>query len=127
MYLQLAIVKIRMLDDVGSSEGYTCLPFPQIMQLFIGNHDLFMRRRRVDPIEIQQMKAQAREEKARKKVSFWGNICFKRYRKASTRCLFVEISPGPESSLADYEKVTPSIHPFSLSLSLAYLTGWLGG
>ncbi|KAJ6655732.1 hypothetical protein lerEdw1_004785 [Lerista edwardsae] len=39
-----------------------------IMQLFIGNHDLFMRRRRVDPIEIQQMKAQAREEKARKKV-----------------------------------------------------------
>lgn len=40
----------------------------QIMQLFIGNHDLFMRRRRVDPIEIQQMKAQAREEKARKKL-----------------------------------------------------------
>ncbi|KAJ7308980.1 hypothetical protein JRQ81_008262 [Phrynocephalus forsythii] len=39
-----------------------------IMQLFIGNHDLFMRRRRVEPIEIQQMKAQAREEKARKKV-----------------------------------------------------------
>ncbi|KAL7987068.1 hypothetical protein Chor_005987 [Crotalus horridus] len=40
----------------------------EIMQLFIGNHDLFMRRRRVDPIEIQQMKAQAREEKARKKM-----------------------------------------------------------
>ncbi|XP_053130752.1 merlin-like isoform X2 [Hemicordylus capensis] len=39
-----------------------------IMQLFIGNHDLFMRRRRVDPIEIQQLKAQAREEKARKKM-----------------------------------------------------------
>ncbi|XP_044311993.1 merlin-like isoform X1 [Varanus komodoensis] len=39
-----------------------------ITQLFIGNHDLFMRRRRVDPIEIQQMKAQSREEKARKKV-----------------------------------------------------------
>ncbi|XP_063154762.1 merlin-like isoform X1 [Candoia aspera] len=39
-----------------------------IMQFFIGNHDLFMRRRRVDPIEIQQMKAQAREEKARKKM-----------------------------------------------------------
>ncbi|XP_061461242.1 merlin-like isoform X3 [Rhineura floridana] len=39
-----------------------------IMQLFIGNHDLFMRRRRVDPIEIQQMKAQAREDKARKKM-----------------------------------------------------------
>lgn len=35
----------------------------------IGNHDLFMRRRKVDTIEVQQMKAQAKEEKARKKVS----------------------------------------------------------
>uniref|UniRef100_A0A674JLU1 FERM domain-containing protein n=1 Tax=Terrapene triunguis TaxID=2587831 RepID=A0A674JLU1_9SAUR len=34
-----------------------------ILQLCIGNHDLFMRRRKVDSIEIQQMKAQAREEK----------------------------------------------------------------
>ncbi|NXX69044.1 MERL protein, partial [Spizella passerina] len=41
-----------------------------IFQLCIGNHDLFMRRRKVDSIEIQQMKAQAREEKARKKVEF---------------------------------------------------------
>ncbi|KAG2459482.1 TYW1 synthase, partial [Polypterus senegalus] len=36
--------------------------------LCIGNHDLFMRRRKVDSIEVQQMKAQAREEKARKKM-----------------------------------------------------------
>lgn len=41
----------------------------QILQLCIGNHDLFMRRRKVDSIEVQQMKAQAKEEKARKKVS----------------------------------------------------------
>lgn len=47
----------------------------QILQLCIGNHDLFMRRRKVDSIEIQQMKAQAREEKARKKVdSFCSSI-----------------------------------------------------
>uniref|UniRef100_G3W7S5 FERM domain-containing protein n=1 Tax=Sarcophilus harrisii TaxID=9305 RepID=G3W7S5_SARHA len=39
-----------------------------ILQLCIGNHDLFMKRRRVDSIEIQQMKAQAKEEKARKKM-----------------------------------------------------------
>ncbi|KAL2092266.1 hypothetical protein ACEWY4_012064 [Coilia grayii] len=39
-----------------------------ILQLCIGNHDLFMRRRRVDSLEVQQMKAQAREEKARKQV-----------------------------------------------------------
>lgn len=42
--------------------------FWQILQLCIGNHDLFMRRRKVDSIEVQQMKAQAKEEKARKKV-----------------------------------------------------------
>uniref|UniRef100_A0A2K6LLH7 NF2, moesin-ezrin-radixin like (MERLIN) tumor suppressor n=1 Tax=Rhinopithecus bieti TaxID=61621 RepID=A0A2K6LLH7_RHIBE len=40
-----------------------------ILQLCIGNHDLFMRRRKADSLEVQQMKAQAREEKARKQVS----------------------------------------------------------
>ncbi|KAK3539294.1 hypothetical protein QTP86_033724 [Hemibagrus guttatus] len=39
-----------------------------ILQLCIGNHDLFMRRRRVDSLEVQQMKSQAREEKARKRM-----------------------------------------------------------
>uniref|UniRef100_A0A673II51 Neurofibromin 2a (merlin) n=1 Tax=Sinocyclocheilus rhinocerous TaxID=307959 RepID=A0A673II51_9TELE len=39
-----------------------------ILQLCIGNHDLFMRRRRVDSLEVQQMKMQAREEKARKQI-----------------------------------------------------------
>ncbi|KAM6965666.1 merlin isoform 2-T2 [Aplochiton taeniatus] len=39
-----------------------------ILQLCIGNHDLFMRRRRLDSLEVQQMKAQAREERARKRV-----------------------------------------------------------
>lgn len=49
----------------------TCFLFvwPQILQLCIGNHDLFMRRRKADSLEVQQMKAQAREEKARKQVS----------------------------------------------------------
>ena len=37
----------------------------------MGNHDLFMRRRRLDTMEVQQMKAQAKEEKARKLVSQW--------------------------------------------------------
>ncbi len=44
-------------------------PDVQIMQLCMGNHDLFMRRRRLDTMEVQQMKAQAKEEKARKMVS----------------------------------------------------------
>ncbi|XP_077996323.1 merlin-like [Glandiceps talaboti] len=39
-----------------------------ILQLSVGNHELFMRRRKVDTIEVQQMKAQAREEKARKHI-----------------------------------------------------------
>ncbi|KAF7238469.1 Merlin [Varanus komodoensis] len=39
-----------------------------ILQLCIGNHDLFMRRRKADSLEVQQMKAQAREEKARKQL-----------------------------------------------------------
>ncbi|XP_054895715.1 NF2, moesin-ezrin-radixin like (MERLIN) tumor suppressor a [Poeciliopsis prolifica] len=39
-----------------------------ILQLCIGNHDLFLRRRRVDSLEVQQMKSQAKEERARKQV-----------------------------------------------------------
>nr|CAD7595910.1 unnamed protein product [Timema genevievae] len=36
-----------------------------ILDLCIGNHDLFMRRRKPDSMEVQQMKAQAKEEKSR--------------------------------------------------------------
>ncbi|XP_074641113.1 merlin-like [Tubulanus polymorphus] len=39
-----------------------------VLELCVGNHDLFMRRRKPDSIEIQQMKLQAKEEKARKQV-----------------------------------------------------------
>lgn len=36
----------------------------RILSLCMGNHELYMRRRKPDSIEVQQMKAQAREEKA---------------------------------------------------------------
>ncbi|KAE8744438.1 hypothetical protein FOCC_FOCC008913 [Frankliniella occidentalis] len=39
-----------------------------ILDLCIGNHDLFMRRRKPDTMEVQQMKAQAKEEKSRRQV-----------------------------------------------------------
>ncbi|XP_038147816.1 ezrin b [Cyprinodon tularosa] len=39
-----------------------------ILQLCMGNHDLYMRRRKPDTIEVQQMKAQAREEKQQKQM-----------------------------------------------------------
>ncbi|XP_029316385.1 ezrin a [Cottoperca gobio] len=39
-----------------------------ILQLCMGNHDLYMRRRKTDSIEVQQMKAQAKEERLHKKM-----------------------------------------------------------
>ncbi|KAK8384679.1 hypothetical protein O3P69_014331 [Scylla paramamosain] len=39
-----------------------------ILDLSIGNHDLFKRRRKPDTIEVQQMKAAAREEKRRRQI-----------------------------------------------------------
>ncbi|XP_060806523.1 merlin [Amyelois transitella] len=39
-----------------------------ILDLCIGNHDLYMRRRKPDTMEVQQMKAQAKEEKQRRQV-----------------------------------------------------------
>lgn len=38
----------------------------RILTLCMGNHELYMRRRKPDTIDVQQMKAQAREEKAAK-------------------------------------------------------------
>lgn len=38
----------------------------RILSLCMGNHELYMRRRKPDTIEVQQMKAQAREEKQTK-------------------------------------------------------------
>ncbi|KAM6953603.1 moesin-like [Aplochiton taeniatus] len=40
----------------------------RILALCMGNHDLYMRRRKPDSIEVQQMKAQAREEKNKRQT-----------------------------------------------------------
>ncbi|KAM3932281.1 ezrin [Leptodactylus fuscus] len=40
----------------------------RILQLCMGNHELYMRRRKPDTIEVQQMKAQAKEEKTQKQL-----------------------------------------------------------
>ncbi|XP_054469209.1 ezrin a [Anoplopoma fimbria] len=40
----------------------------RILQLCMGNHELYMRRRKTDTIEVQQMKAQAKEERLHKKM-----------------------------------------------------------
>ncbi|XP_018397201.1 PREDICTED: merlin isoform X2 [Cyphomyrmex costatus] len=49
---------VKKQSDVGS----------WILDLCIGNHDLFMRRRKPDSMEVQQMKAQAKEEKSRRQI-----------------------------------------------------------
>ncbi|XP_031707592.1 radixin isoform X2 [Anarrhichthys ocellatus] len=40
----------------------------RVLALCMGNHELYMRRRKPDTIEVQQMKAQAREEKHHKQM-----------------------------------------------------------
>ncbi|XP_060907844.1 ezrin b [Labrus mixtus] len=40
----------------------------RVLQLCMGNHELYMRRRKPDTIEVQQMKAQAREDKQQKQL-----------------------------------------------------------
>lgn len=42
-----------------------------ILQLCMGNHELYMRRRKPDTIEVQQMKAQATQERQQKKMERW--------------------------------------------------------
>ncbi|XP_076758180.1 ezrin/radixin/moesin family protein merlin isoform X1 [Xylocopa sonorina] len=55
------------LDEQNNDKGAHVL-FVKILDLCIGNHDLFMRRRKPDSMEVQQMKAQAKEEKSRRQI-----------------------------------------------------------
>uniref|UniRef100_A0A8C6LGS1 Radixin n=1 Tax=Nothobranchius furzeri TaxID=105023 RepID=A0A8C6LGS1_NOTFU len=46
----------------------------RILALCMGNHELYMRRRKPDTIEVQQMKAQAREEKHHKMMERYAQL-----------------------------------------------------
>lgn len=65
------------LDEHNSDKAAHVL-FVKILDLCIGNHDLFMRRRKPDSMEVQQMKAQAKEERLRqvKCIFFFLKTCF---------------------------------------------------
>lgn len=50
----------------------------RILALCMGNHELYMRRRKPDTIEVQQMKAQARDEKLARQRERWACLhCFR--------------------------------------------------
>lgn len=51
----------------------------RILALCMGNHELYMRRRKPDTIEVQQMKAQAREEKHHKQMERYRSMLFYYY------------------------------------------------
>lgn len=56
-----------------------------ILDLCIGNHDLYMRRRKPDTMEIQQMKAQAKEERQRRQIERSKFIREKNLREAAEK------------------------------------------
>ncbi|KAK2714705.1 hypothetical protein QYM36_009060 [Artemia franciscana] len=56
-----------------------------ILDLCSGNHDLYMRRRRPDTMEVQQMKAQAKEEKLRRQMERTKLLKEKQLREAAER------------------------------------------
>lgn len=75
------------LDERNSDEAAHVL-FVKILDLCIGNHDLFMRRRKPDSMEVQQMKAQAKEEKLRQAnalVPSFGNVSIPRFNELLSR------------------------------------------
>jgi len=47
----------------------------RILALCMGNHELYMRRRKPDTIEVQQMKAQAQEDRAAKQAERYQLQC----------------------------------------------------
>ena len=72
---------------------------------------MYIKRRRPDSMEVQQMKTQAREERARKLVGVVQMIMFSKYthhiKKESIEWIFHHIcitkieAPGPNASLSE--------------------------
>ncbi|XP_014488002.1 PREDICTED: merlin isoform X1 [Dinoponera quadriceps] len=71
--------------DEHDSDKTAHVLFVKILDLCIGNHDLFMRRRKPDSMEVQQMKAQAKEEKQRRQVERSKLAREKQLREAAER------------------------------------------
>ena len=62
----------------------------RILALCMGNHELYMRRRKPDTIEVQQMKAQAKEERAARQQERWAsgvNDQGQIYKLPRTKCM----------------------------------------
>jgi len=76
-------------EDKGSASFvfYSASPQTnrQILDLSVTNHDLYLRRRRSDTMEVQHMKAQAREEKIRREKERMRYIREREAREAACR------------------------------------------
>ncbi|CAH8468368.1 unnamed protein product [Dicrocoelium dendriticum] len=88
-----------------------------VMSMCAGNHALFMRRRQPDSVEVQQMRAQAREERARREIER-SRLARARAEKAEA----LEAKWALESRCAQLEQALRRHQ----SLKLAYLSPeWL--
>lgn len=56
-----------------------------ILELCVGNHDLYIKRRKPEAMEIQQMKAHAKEEKHRRQIERNKLLKEKQLREAAER------------------------------------------
>ncbi|VDN11451.1 unnamed protein product, partial [Dibothriocephalus latus] len=74
-----------------------------IILLCAGNHSLFMRRRQPDSVEVQQMRAQAREERARRETD---RIRLERAR--SEKAAALKMSAALENRCAQLESALRS-------------------
>lgn len=84
----------------------------RILALCMGNHELYMRRRKPDTIDVQQMKAQAREEKQAKQLQ--------RYLWILLSCVMLGfLSSGEKYNFQSLRKRT--FFNFSLSQSWVFL------
>ena len=52
----------------------------RILSLCMGNHELYMRRRKPDPIDVQQMKEKANEERAMRQRERYDVVGFEFHR-----------------------------------------------
>uniref|UniRef100_A0A8C6TL71 Moesin a n=1 Tax=Neogobius melanostomus TaxID=47308 RepID=A0A8C6TL71_9GOBI len=68
LWLGVDALGLNIYEQNDKQVTFTLRINKRILALCMGNHELYMRRRKPDTIEVQQMKAQAREEKNLKKM-----------------------------------------------------------
>ncbi|OUC47061.1 FERM PH-like domain protein [Trichinella nativa] len=94
-----------------------------ILDLCIGNHSLYLRRRQPDTLEVQQMKAQAKEERLRRQAKYYYSCCIAREAQKLKNDLMRAYNAEQLAKSKLREVMTSPFSPMPLTNNYEFPTG----